>query len=333
MSFNFSIENNSSQWKNYTFYSYYSYVDYFMNLLIVNVTFAVAGTLINVWFLAAMLLDRKIRSRMRNKIICGLLVVNLTETVILCGLDIIDSSAVLLEANQFHCNVYAVYETIYHTQDFVGNWYLVILLCVFTTRSMKFEPRFTPRWKNILTSVIFISPCVFALFFVPLTMNRYYSRFHDAICLSASKAKLIYICLDTIVPQTLAVLLLMIASAFKRRRYFQGPASDALRDQLIDDRSQIDPWYPFVALLVTAIATDIFKVVYFINPRVFYMLEHWTMNRLFLVFQVVTYLRLVVVPLVILLFPDIREQIKTWRPCRRSVPPTDLVVTYEKNTS
>ncbi|CAG5127624.1 unnamed protein product [Candidula unifasciata] len=316
MSSNFSIENNSPPWEQPPTEAPYIYKNRLRNLLIVNITFAVAGTLINVWFLAAMLLSHEIRSRMRNKIIVGVLVVNLTETVILCGFRSVVSVALMLEAYHLsHCIIYSVYESIYRIEDFVGNWYIVILLCVFASQAMQFKPRLDQRWKNILTAVIFISPCLFAVFFVPLTMYGYdfFYRSYNSMCMTSSlEALKVFEIVGTIVPHTLTVLILVITAVLKRLRY-----------QHTDDRSQMDPWYPFLAVLVTAVVSDVSYTVFFMIPNPMDGLRSTTIEELFLAISIFTLLRVIIMPLVLLLFPDIRERIKVWRPCRQSAPPSD----------
>ncbi|CAG5135550.1 unnamed protein product [Candidula unifasciata] len=326
---------NASRWTNYSSNFRDNFQYYYIATVTVDTIFTVAGTLINVWFLAAMLLSPEIRARMRNKIICGVLVVNLTESLILCPITAIRAASMLIGVyHKFDCSFQTIHNIIYHIQDFVGNWYILILLCVYMVQIVNFEPRFTPLWKTILTGVILISPLIFALLFVPLTMKSYYLRYSDDRCLITTyQAIKVFKALDTIVPQALASLLLVVTAVFKYRRYPQEHSFDTLRAQLIDDRSQIDPLKPFIALLVTAVVTDLPMVVAFMSPLLFIRLGFHVWVSLYLVFGIVTYLRLIIVPLVMLLFPDIRERIKTWRPCGRSALSADLVVTYEKNTS
>ncbi|BFZ00691.1 hypothetical protein BsWGS_03730 [Bradybaena similaris] len=335
MSNHSGVENNASRLANDTSDYLDTYRHFYIASITVDTTFSVAGTLINVWFLAALLLSPEIRSRIRNRIICGMLVVHLTEAMILCPLSVIRVTTILLKRYEsLDCYFETVHNSIYHIQDFVGNWYLLTLLCIYTAQVMNFEPKFTPLWKNILNVLLFMSPCIFALLVVPIVMKSYYARYSDDRCLVTTFESIkVYKSLDTVVPQTLATLLLAVTAVLKYRRYYQRRSFDTLNAQLIDDGSQTDPWYPFVALFITAVASDFCLTVACMNPMLFIGQGIQIWLNLYISFGVLAYSRLIFVPVMLLLFRDIRERIKIWRPCRRSALLADLVVTYEKNTS
>ncbi|BFZ00696.1 hypothetical protein BsWGS_03735 [Bradybaena similaris] len=331
MSNNSTIENNSSQLMDYTSV----YKNYFVAIITVNSTVAFAGTLINMWFLAALLLSPEIRARIRNKIICGMLVFHLIETVILCPFYIIHAGAYFLGTfGSVDCSFFTIHYNLDHIQDFVNNWYLLILLCVYIAQVMNFEPKFTSLWIKILTVAVFVTPCVFAVLFVPLTMKSFYLRYFDHRCFVTTWAAVkVFTSLDTAVPLTLSGLLLVVTAVLKYRRYPQGHSSDTLREQLIDAGSQIDPLHPFTAIFATAVASDFFTMFFFLNSRLFFGLKTKSWIDVNIVFATLPYLRVIFVPVMLLFFRDIREQIKIWRPCRRSTLRADLVVTYQKNTS
>ncbi|CAG5135549.1 unnamed protein product [Candidula unifasciata] len=333
MSNNSGVDNNSSEWGNYSIVEADTYMKYLITYMALDTIFAVAGTSINVWFLTAMLLSPKIRSRLRNKIICGMLVVNLIASAIICPFFIIRTAAdFLIEDHVVHCYVYTVHNNIYYIQNFLSNWYIFILVCVYTAQVMNFEPVFTPQWvKMLLTAVIITSPCVFAVFFVPLTRTNYGETF-DGCTINTQELVRVYKSLDTIVPQALIILLFVATAVLKLRRYLQGH-SDTLRVQLIDDITPADHWYPFVALLVTAVLSDFGETAISLYPELFFKLAFEIWMGLYIAAGILNYLLVLLIPGIILLFPDIRERIKSWRPCRRSAPSADVVVTYEKNTS
>ncbi|BFZ00689.1 hypothetical protein BsWGS_03728 [Bradybaena similaris] len=333
MSSNYSLETNASGWANHSSQYTNSFSYFFKALITVDSTFAVAGTLINVWFLAALLLSPEIRARIRNKVICGMLVVNLTEAAILCPLSIVRLASVLLGVHdRLDCYFETAYDIIYHIDDFLGNWFLVILLGVNTVQLTNIRPIVTPLWTKMLTALIFVTPCVFILLFVPLTMEGYYHGGKRCLTSTFQLIK-VYISLDTAVPLILSVILLVMAAVIKCRRYLQGRSSRSLRVQLIDDESQVDPLHPFVAVFVTVVASDFCLMVASINPNIYNGLGTHYMIAMYITFITLTYVRLVFVPVMLLLFRDIRERIKIWRPCRRSALRADLVVTYQKNTS
>ncbi|CAG5127623.1 unnamed protein product [Candidula unifasciata] len=334
MSNNSSVETNASQWFSYRTPGPNMFTYYYRATVTLDTIFIVAGTLINVWFLAAILLSRELRSRMRNKFICGLLVVNLAETFIHLPMSVIRGVVGALYAyHLLNCHFISAANNIYHIIDFVGNWYILILVCVYMAQILTFEPQLTPVWKNIVTAVIFTAPCVFAVLLVPLTMKTF-SPIPSSRCLiNSPKATEVYRSLDTIVPQVLASLLL-IATAVVRQRRYPYARFFASRTQLTVDRSQTDPWSPFVALLVTAVASDFGLVVVYMNATIMNRLDSKTWLIVYFTIKALSYLRVILLPLMLLLFPDIRERTKAWRPCRRSASsPADLVVTYERNTS
>lgn len=271
MSNNYSLENNASRWANYSSQYMDSYRYFYKVLITVDTTFAVAGTLINVWFLAALLLSPEIRSRIRNRIICGMLVVHLTEAMILCPLSVIRVTTILLKRYEsLDCYFETIHNNIYHIQDFVGNWYLLTLLSIYFAQVMNFEPKFTPLWTIIFNVLLFVTPCAFALLVVPIVMKSYYAQYSDDRCLTTTFESIkVYKSLDTILPQILATLLLVVTAVLKYRRHSQGRSSDTLQAQLIDGGSQVDPWYPFVALFITAVASDFCLTVACMNPMLF----------------------------------------------------------------
>ncbi|BFZ00702.1 hypothetical protein BsWGS_03741 [Bradybaena similaris] len=311
------------------------YKNYDIASIIVNSTVAVAGTLINIWFLVALLLSPEIRSGIRNKIICGMLVAHLTEAVILCPFAVISSASFLLRTtSSLDCSFWTIENNIYHIQDFVGNWYLFILLSVYTAQVMNFEPKLTPLRIKILTVAAFVAPCVFAVLFVPLTMKSFYLRYFDDRCFFSTRDALkVFTSLETAVPLTLSGLLLVATAVLKYRRYPQGRSSDTLHAQLIDAGSQINSLHPFIAIFVTAVASDFCMMMWFYKPWFFKGLIINVWLDVFIAFETLTYLRIIFLPVILLLFRDIRERIRTWRPCRRSTLRDDLVVTYQKNTS
>ncbi|BFZ00695.1 hypothetical protein BsWGS_03734 [Bradybaena similaris] len=165
-------------------------------------------------------------------------------------------------------------------------------------------------------------------------MKSFYLRYSDHRCFfSTAAAHKVFKSLDTAVPLTLSGLLLIVTAVLKFRRYPQGRSSDTLRAQLIDAGSQIDPLHPFIAIFVTAVASDFCRMFYFYNRMLFFRLGTKILFDVYIAVGTLTYLRIIFVPVMLLLFRDIRERIKIWRPCRRSTLPADLVVTYEKNTS
>lgn len=269
MSNNYSLENNASRWANYSSQYMDSYRYFYKVLITVDTTFAVAGTLINAWFLAALLLSPEIRARIRNKIICSMLVVNLTEAAILCPLSMIRLASILLRVyDRLDCYFETVYDIIYHIEEFLGNWYLVILLGVNTVQLTNIRPTVTPLRTKMLTALIFVTPCVFILLFVPLTMEGYYHAGKRCLTSTFQLIK-VYISLNTVVPLTLAIILLVVSAAIKCRRYLQGRSSSSLRVQLIDDSSQVDPLHPFIAIFATVVASDFCLMVASINPTIY----------------------------------------------------------------
>ncbi|BFZ00693.1 hypothetical protein BsWGS_03732 [Bradybaena similaris] len=165
-------------------------------------------------------------------------------------------------------------------------------------------------------------------------MKSFYLRYFDDRCLTSTwGAVKVFKSLDTAVPLILSGLLLMATAVLKYRRYPQGRSSDTLRAQLIDAGSQIDPLHPFIAIFVTAVASDFCITFYVYNLRLFTRLPKQFWIDFYVAFITLPYLRIIFVPVMLLFFRDIRERIKIWRPCRRSTLRADLVVTFEKNTS
>ncbi|CAG5122010.1 unnamed protein product [Candidula unifasciata] len=272
----------------------------------VGIVFAVIGTIINVWFLAAMLKSPEIRSGMRKIVLCVMLAVNISVSAITLPVILIQD---ILRYNRIGVlDVCIVPIVVVRIEDFIGNWYMFILACVYTAQVVNFVPRLAPLWTKIFTVVSIISPIVVGFFLERLTSNR------------------VYALLETIVPHSLTSLLLVVTAVLKYRRY----PYVRLFDEFTDDRCHIDPLYPFVALLVGAVVSGLSQAIFMIS------LPFLPRNGHFVLFVCihVRFLRIILVPVMLLLFPDIKKQIKTWRPCARSAPcPENLVVIYEKNAA
>ncbi|XP_012941852.1 uncharacterized protein LOC101863766 [Aplysia californica] len=287
--------------------------------------FIVLGVPINLWFLVALLRSPEFQARLRNKLVSSLLVAQLLETGVIMSVYLIVKF--VFRSRSFTpemCSVMSLSRNLTIIQDFIANWTVVLIVAVFLAQVNDFDlsHRLTPLALRIVGIGLPAIPWFVSLLLIPIiTKVEAIPKF---FCVLAKKQSMvIFKSLDCIVPILAATVLLAVAAFQKRRRYAAG--SGVMKSELIGRGPQIDSVIPYVVIVSTAIVFDSPNMTRFFG----YPFENWNSRIIFVyVSHLLVNARSVVMPAILLLLPDVRERIKTWRPWYRPAQGIDLTVGY-----
>lgn len=291
----------------------------------------VLGIVPNMWLLLAALTSKDIRSRMRNKIICSISVLHLLNCLLLTPmrLEVKHLESILVPVN---CYLLIAVNMMALMDDFITNWSLVTLVAVFLAQTCGCRPRarFSSPMVVVGTWAVVVMPWVASLIAVPaITASSYYSfwerhnitAFRDSCYFSIPEAFLIIKSIDTVVALLIAVALLVTAAVQRRRRFARGPPSGA-RVELIDREPEVDEHYGYTAAVMLTIVCDITDALFLelidfkLFPRLIFSATSYFLSQS----------KVFLGPLPWLLFPDIRERIRTWRPWHCTRPGNDTTI-------
>ncbi|CAL1541674.1 unnamed protein product, partial [Lymnaea stagnalis] len=277
------------------------------------------GILPNLWILLATLTSQDLRARMRNKIVCSFCVLHLLDCLLFMPMWI---EAIRLSKRYgiFNCNLFNFITLIYLLQDFISNWTLVLLVVVFIARICDFKPYagLTSLTTTLGTYAILISPWVASLVIIPGVRNSlWYSYLKsnnisttDGCVYSTPDAFLVIKSLDTAVPLFTAVALMVTAVVLRRRRFTRGFSGD-MEVELIERGPEVDSHFGYTAAVVVSFVCDFATAFMIFDLIEIRMTQRWVFS---LVAYVMSQTQVFLTPLPWLLFPDIRERVKTWRP-------------------
>uniref|UniRef100_A0A0B7BJK5 G-protein coupled receptors family 1 profile domain-containing protein n=1 Tax=Arion vulgaris TaxID=1028688 RepID=A0A0B7BJK5_9EUPU len=287
----------------------------------------VCGTLINIWFLAAILSSQDMRSRLRNKLICNTIILHLVDGILVMPI----ATGSYLSGSDYNCVLQTALDSIRQIQDFIGNWLLVMLIVVFIAQIQDFNPgiKLTPRAVIVGTIGLLTFPWIVSIIVVPITTHEIYYKVTGirGSCFPALQdAITIFKYLDTVLPILLAVILLAVAAVLRYRRFTSG----SMQIELINRGPEIDNTFAYVTAVVVSILCDFLQIIVFIGNVNLYRYGLSTMFTMYAITFLLADLRVVLMPLTWLLLTDVRQRIKTWRPWYRPAAGIDLTVTYSK---
>uniref|UniRef100_A0A0B7BJJ9 G-protein coupled receptors family 1 profile domain-containing protein n=2 Tax=Arion vulgaris TaxID=1028688 RepID=A0A0B7BJJ9_9EUPU len=325
------MSSNETNRTNATVYYSHDYNTVYYIVSTFEIFLVVTGTLLNAWFLVAILRSSQMRSSLRNKIICNSLVLNLAETLIYLPVFL----TVYMSDMSYTCTLYSVLSNLRLVQDFIGNWLLVMLIIVFIAQIQDFNPRMklTPRAVTVSTIGLLVFPWISSIVVVSIIIQEFYFRFRYARvgCLYATYGALeVLKSVDTAVPIILAVILLVLSAFLKYRRLHRGHSSESIQIELISRDLKIDNTFVYVAAVLVATTCDILQFINYVNRRAFSHYGETTWMILILLARFISDARVILMPLPWLLLTDVRQTIKTWRPWYRPADGIDLTVTYSK---
>ncbi|CAL1541675.1 unnamed protein product [Lymnaea stagnalis] len=277
------------------------------------------GILPNLWILLATLTSQDLRARMRNKIVCSFCVLHLLNCLLFMPMRI-EVTRLRRLYYKINCDFYNFVTLMELLQDFIFNWTLVLLIVVFVARICDFKPYagLTSLTTTLGTYAILISPWVASLVIIPGVRNSlWYSYLKsnnisttNGCIFSTSDTLLVIKSLDTAVPLLISVALMVTAVVLRRRRFTRGFSGD-MEVELIERGPEVDGHFGYTAAVVVSFVCDFATAFMIFDLIEIRMTQRWVY---YTVAYVMSQTKVFLTPLPWLLFPDIRERVKTWRP-------------------
>ncbi|CAL1541676.1 unnamed protein product [Lymnaea stagnalis] len=296
------------------------------------------GIVLNLWLLLAILTSRDIRARMRNKIVCSFCVLHLLNCLLFTPMEL-EITRLMRLFHRVSCYVLSSVHHVLLMQDFISNWTLVLLVIVFVAQICDYKPcaRFKRSTIAIGTYALLALPWVASLVTIPgITTPTFYSfvrnlnvslAYFEGCIFVTSDAFLIIKSLDTMVPLLVAVGLLSAAVVLRRRRFTRG-FSSGMQVELLDRGPEVDDHFGYTAAVVVTSVCDFAEALSFLELFEMGMKQRWIYSVVE-IFLSETKVFLIVLPW--LLFPDIRERVKTWRPWHCAKPGIDLTLVFKND--
>ncbi|CAL1532559.1 unnamed protein product [Lymnaea stagnalis] len=292
------------------------------------------GILPNLWILLAILTSKDIRARMRNKIICSFCVLNLLNCLLFMPMQI-EAIRLNRRYKSVSCYFASAVSLIYLLQDFICNWTLVLLVVVFIVGICDYKPcaGFANLTTTLATYAILALPWAASLITVPvITSSTFYPYMRDrnvsyteGCIFATSDAFLIIKSLDTMVPLLVAVGLLVAAVVLRRRRFTRG-FSSGMQVELLDRGPEVDDHFGYTATVVVTFVCDFAVALMVFDLVEMRMTQRWIYST---VAYIMSQTKVVLIALPWLLFPDIRERVKTWRPWYCAKPGIDVTLVFK----
>ncbi|KAI8794796.1 hypothetical protein BgiBS90_005172 [Biomphalaria glabrata] len=277
----------------------------------------VLGTLLNLWLLLAIVTCPEMRSRIRNKLIVSNCVLYLVQCLVEGPLDV-----AALSSDTKSCSIFHAVINIMLMLDFVSNYTLLTMVIVFVLQLMdlKLSVWMSELKQLVVTLGVLLIPWVASLLTIPamVTTSDKYIIFADC---PIPRSYLIFRIVNTIVPLMLAAGVSVAAALMKRRRFSAGLNPSGMQVELLSPGPEMDEAKTYLVAVAVSFLCDIGVTIMEFDlgiPAV--------ETRIILGFSTVTLetIRPVVMALPWLLFNDIRQRLKTWRPWYRPEPGIDL---------
>ncbi|XP_005102827.1 uncharacterized protein LOC101851058 [Aplysia californica] len=286
------------------------------------------GTFLNLGFLAAILTSSEMRSTFRNKMVCGILLGNLSDSAIVMPLYIIVHVLHPLMGRSA-CILWDMSNLLAYVQDFVGNWSVCIAIASLVACTYEWDPslKMSPLAFKIGRIALLLFPWLLPSIYIPAVSygsvkdNRYY-------CISHSlRGNVFFKVVDSVVPLVSSAILLCLIAIARRRR---GLAGGVMKTELIGEGSpQQDSVRPYVGVVAIAMVCDsLFTLLILVYRQI-------TDIRASIILGFVSHLlrdaRVVAIPSGLLLFPDIKDRVQHWRPWRKQAAGIDLTINYTRS--
>lgn len=251
---------NTTAWKNGT-EDYDISVEQLWTIMHVNVAFSaiyiVVGIPLCVWFVWCILSSPEMRSIFRYQLICAVLITYNIKSVIS---GILEASIILNNGEGIHCSVYTFEHFFRLFSEFTTSWMVVVLLFVYLTQLLDFDPSLTltPLAMTLGKVVLSLLPFTVGVIVVPSVAagtNPYYMDNNDmCMFLYTPAALMTFAILDYVGPIFISIVLLAIASYLYYRRFHHGfVTSPGMRSELVGRGPKVD----FVLAYVAAVCTDL----------------------------------------------------------------------------
>ncbi|CAL1541093.1 unnamed protein product, partial [Lymnaea stagnalis] len=201
----------------------------------------------------------------------------------------------------------------------VGNWTLVIFVGSFLGNVCGFqlEKKLSALRLNALKAGVLVTPWIISVISVLLIIRAHLSdeELKKMGCfIEFTKSPRVMKSFNTIVPLSLAVIVLVAGAAVRRWLADRQPAtSTEISAQLLEGGAPANECFIYVTALSVTVVFEIPDVVV-----MFVDLDDWEFEierslQFFLISSFITDLQTLVTPMIWFLFQDIRGEIKSWR--------------------
>ncbi|KAK0048684.1 hypothetical protein Bpfe_021964 [Biomphalaria pfeifferi] len=275
----------------------------------------VAGTLLNLWLLLAIATSQELRSRMRNKLLISTCVLHL----LFCLVEGPLHTTFAFSSGYGHfCSHFYAAINIELILDFVSNYTLLTMVIVFILQLMdlKLSVWLSSLGQRLVTVGVILLPWVASLITIPAMIMgsaKVLITLECSIPYSYATMRL----LDTVIPLSLAAVITVVAVLKKRRRFRAGFTSSGMQVELLSPGPEMDEAKTYIAAVGVALCCD--SIIALLE----FELNFESHNARFIVFYIALTLECAR-PLFMffpwLMFKDVRQRLKSWKPWLRSKP-------------
>ncbi|GFO45992.1 hypothetical protein PoB_007249700 [Plakobranchus ocellatus] len=290
------------------------------------------GLFVNIWLFASIITSREIRVRMRNQIICSILILHLLEIVFMQSITFFKTIDILwvMEWPLFKTCYYLDYSLSMSLIETVISDYLIVIVCaIFLAQLLEFDPatRLTPVTLRLGKLAFLSFPWVLGLIAIPVSLELIAVKDYPCVKIDTSK-HYVFCVIYTILPICLSIMLISAALLLRWRRFRLGPLTvqNNTGVQQMGLGAEIDNPLAYIAAVAVCVLCEIVSI--------FIIFEASSGHSRGVYFntaaQILAQSRLVLLPFVWLFLRDIRERVKTWRIWHGTgpAPGVDLSVTY-----
>ena len=229
--------------------------------------FMIVGTLLNLWLMLSILTSRDLRVRMRNQLIVNMSIINLVQTVIKSPVLILKCTAILhkvLLTREFFCHTYSIMTVVEFTQSFISDWLMVFIIAIFIANimDMDLESKVTPQVSRLMKAILHLLPWFVAIVITTISISQV-TRWYPCLLIPYRNLYIFEI-VYTIIPTSLAVLLMVAAILLRIRRFNRGSstADGNMGVQLIGKGPEIDNTFAYMLAGAICVACEICNLIF-----------------------------------------------------------------------
>ena len=250
---------------------YSSFIDEYrmvMNwTLAMESVYMVVGTALNLWLIVSILTSRDLRVVMRNQLIVNMSLVNIVQTIFKCPTMVFKCVYILhriMLTREFFCHTYSIITTVEFVQSFIADWLMVFMVIIFITHILDIDlaTKVTPQGSCICKAVMHLLPWLVAIIVTPISISQA-TRWYP--CLLVPYRKLyIFETVYTIIPTCLTVLLMVVATILRFRRFSRGSntASGNMAVHLIGKGPEIDNTLAYLLAAGICVLCEICNLIF-----------------------------------------------------------------------
>ncbi|XP_013070643.2 uncharacterized protein LOC106057826 [Biomphalaria glabrata] len=286
-------------------------------LTIFYVIVMVSGTLLNLWLLLAIATSQELRSRMRNKLLISTCVLHLLLCLVEGPLE-----TTFDYSNEHLCSHFYAAINIELMLDFVSNYTLLTMVIVFVLQLMdlKLSVWLSMLRQRLVTVGVISLPWVASLITIPaMVMGSAKVRITPECSVPYSHATMRL--LDTLLPLSLAAVITVVAVLKKRRRFRAGFTSSGMQVELLSPGPEMDEAKTYVAAVGVALCCDSIIALFEFELN---FESHKTRIIVFYIAITLECARPLFMFFPWLMFKDVRQRLKSWKPWLRPKPGIEL---------